>query len=117
VKSGGKGPSLDLLERMLQCATQASHMLEQAVGGGNTTSSYSSLSGANGLPTTASTNNMREDTKEGLVNGNTVSNGNASTSANSTANTTSPPAPPAKKQVTSFKKFLLVIAYFHSVLS
>ncbi|KXN86737.1 Protein GAT2, partial [Leucoagaricus sp. SymC.cos] len=100
VKSGGKGAPADLLEKMLQCATQASQILEQAIGGGSTTSSYSSLSGANGLPTTTPTTNLREDSKEGLVNGSTTNATNVPASLSSAANPTSPSGPPAKKQKT-----------------
>ncbi|KAJ3561536.1 hypothetical protein NP233_g10135 [Leucocoprinus birnbaumii] len=100
VKGGGKAPPPDLFDKMLQCATQASQMLEQAIGGGSTTSSYSSLSGANGLPTTTTPTNAREDSKEGLVNGNTATSSTAPPSSNPTANGPGSNGPPPKKQKT-----------------
>ncbi len=106
VKDGGKVLSAELLEKMIQCATLASQMLNQASGGGTTTSSYSSLSGANGIPimstqTTASTNlSAREDSKEGVMNGSTTSNVNTTATTPAAATrTTSSTAPSSKKQV------------------
>lgn len=106
IKNGAK-PSLDLLDKMLQCATHASQMLQQAAGVATTASNYSSLSGANALPATANNNNTREDTKEGIVNPNTNASPDSAASTSTSVpnsppvNTTSSSAPPAKKQVST----------------
>lgn len=119
MKDGEKLLSAELLEKMIQCATLASQMLNQASGGGTTTSSYSSLSGANGIPamtsvTTTSTNpNTREDSKEGVLNGSTTSNTNPAAATPTTATpTTGSAAPSSKKQVClgpSLTHFLLIL--------
>lgn len=94
-----KVPSLDLLEKMIQCATLASHMFEEAAAGESTTSNYSSLMGANGVPAAAS-NNAREDTKESVLNGPTT-NGSSATATGAPAPAPAPTSsgPPGKKQV------------------
>jgi len=117
---------------MVQGATAASQMLQQAAGGGRTTASnYSSLSGANALPATNHPHHphhhhhhhpphtiaLREDTKEGIVDAspggggaNTVATGTGSPSVNTTHHSSAPP--PVKKQVCLLVHFLFQILHF-----
>ena len=131
IRSGAKPPA-DLLAKMVQGATAASQMLQQAAGGGRTTASnYSSLSGANALPATNHPHHphhhhhhhpphtiaLREDTKEGIVDAspggggaNTVATGTGSPSVNTTHHSSAPP--PVKKQVCLLVHFLFQILHF-----
>lgn len=74
-------------------------MFEEAAAGESTTSNYSSLMGANGVPAAAS-NNAREDTKESVLNGPTT-NGSSATATGAPAPAPAPTSsgPPGKKQV------------------
>jgi len=138
IRSGAKPPA-DLLAKMVQCATAASQMLQQAAGGGRTTASnYSSLSGANALPAMnhphhphhhhhhhppqhhPNTIALREDTKEGIVDAspgggggggaNTIATGTGSPSVNTTNHSSAPPS--VKKQVCLLVHFLFQILHF-----
>lgn len=73
-------------------------MFEEAATGESTTSNYSSLLGANGVP--AAPSNAREDTKEAILNGPST-NGPSMTApgASAAAPTPNSTGPPTKKQV------------------